>query len=97
MEVREAIIRSAIAETIIKYFIYGYDLQKSINSPRIHFEKSVACIQPPCDDKILHELKKHYKLQYFDELNLFFGGVQAVDGDLNGGYDTRRGAASIKV
>lgn len=90
-------IRSAIAETIIKYLIYGYDLQKSINSPRIHFEKGVACVESPCDDKILHELKKHYKLQYFDELNLFFGGVQAVDGDLNGGYDTRRGAASIKV
>ena len=35
--------------------------------------------------------------QYFDDLNVFFGGVQAVDGNLNGGCDSRRGAAVIKV
>ncbi|PID47856.1 MAG: gamma-glutamyltransferase [Proteobacteria bacterium] len=90
-------IRSAIVETIIKNIIYGYDLQKSINSPRIHFEKGTACLEAPCDEKILKEIKKHYKLNYFEELNLFFGGVQAVDGNLDGGFDTRRGAATIRV
>ncbi len=90
-------IRSAIIQTILNNLIYGYNLQKAINSPRIHFEKSVACMEFSCKDEIMNELKKHYELKCFDELNLFFGGVQAVDGDLNGGYDERRGAACIKV
>ncbi len=90
-------IRSAIIGTMINNLEYGMDLDKSINAPRIHFEKDIAFIEPQLDKRIQEELKKYYKLQYFDDLNIFFGGVQAVDGNLNGGCDSRRGAAVIKV
>jgi gamma-glutamyltranspeptidase/glutathione hydrolase len=90
-------IRSAITQTIINNLEYGMNLHDSINSPRTHFEKGVVCMEPYCEESIRQELEKHYTLQYFDDLNVFFGGVQAVDGDLNGGCDTRRGAAVIKV
>ncbi len=91
-------IRSAITGTMINNLEYGMNLDKSINAPpRIHFEKGVVCMEPDVDEVIREELKKHYELQYFDSLNVFFGGVQAVDGDLNGGCDSRRGAAVIKV
>jgi gamma-glutamyltranspeptidase/glutathione hydrolase len=90
-------IRSAITQTMINNLEYGMNLHDSINSPRIHFEKGSVCMEPDCTHFIRDELKKHYELQYFDDLNLFFGGVQAVDGDLNGGCDSRRGAAVIKV
>jgi gamma-glutamyltranspeptidase/glutathione hydrolase len=90
-------IRSAITQTIINNLEYGMNLHDSINSPRTHFEKGVVCMEPYCEESIRQELEKHYTLQYFDDLNVFFGGVQAVDGDLNGGCDTRRGAAVMKV
>lgn len=90
-------IRSAITQTIINKLEYKMNLHDSINSPRIHFEKGIVCMEPYCEQTIKEELEKNYKLQYFDDLNLFFGGVQAVDGKLNGGCDTRRGAAVIKV
>lgn len=90
-------IRSAITTTMINNLEYGMNLHDSINSPRIHFEKGAVCMEPECDETILEELKKHYELQYFDSLNVFFGGVQAVNGNLEGGSDTRRGAAVIKV
>jgi len=90
-------IRSAITQTIINNLEYGMNLHDSINSPRTHFEKGVVCMEPYCEEAIRQELEKHYSLQYFDDLNIFFGGVQAVDGELNGGCDTRRGAAVIKV
>ena len=76
---------------------YGMNLHDSINSPRTHFEKGSVCMEPNCDEVIRNELEKHYKLQYFDDLNVFFGGVQAVNGNLEGGCDSRRGAAVIKV
>ncbi len=90
-------IRSAITGTIINNLEYKMNLNDSINAPRIHFEKGVVCVEPNINEFIKSELEKHYSLQYFDDLNLFFGGVQAVDGELNGGCDSRRGAAVIKV
>lgn len=90
-------IRSAITQTIVNNLDYGMNLHDSINEPRIHFEKGSVCMEPPCAEVIREELKKHYDLQYFDSLNVFFGGVQAVNGDLEGGCDSRRGAAVIKV
>ncbi|XPV68276.1 MAG: gamma-glutamyltransferase [Halarcobacter sp.] len=90
-------IRSAITQTIINNLEYGMNLHDSINAPRTHFEKGIVCMEPYCEEAIRKELEKHYTLQYFDDLNIFFGGVQAVDGELNGGCDTRRGAAVIKV
>ncbi|WP_321469169.1 gamma-glutamyltransferase [Halarcobacter sp.] len=90
-------IRSAIVSTMINNLEYGRNLHESINSPRIHYEKGTVCMEPSCDEKIRKELEKHYKLQYFDDLNLFFGGVQAVNDDLEGGCDLRRGAAVIRV
>lgn len=90
-------IRSAITSTIINNLEYGMNLNESINSPRIHFEKGVVCVEPELDIAIRNELEKHYKLQYFDSLNIFFGGVQAVNGNLEGGCDSRRGAFVIKT
>jgi len=90
-------IRSAITSTIINNLEYGMNLDKSINSPRIHFEKGVVCVEPNLDITIRNELERHYKLQYFDSLNIFFGGVQAVNGNLEGGCDSRRGACVIKI
>lgn len=90
-------IRSAITGTIINNLEYKMNLDESINAPRVHFEKGVVCMEPDVNKFIRSELEKHYELQYFDDLNVFFGGVQAVDDELNGGSDNRRGACVIKV
>ena len=90
-------IRSAIIQTMINYLDYGKDIQQSITAPRVHYEKGIVGMEPFCDKLILDEIQKHYKLEYFDDLNLFFGGVQAVNGELQGGCDTRRGASVLYV
>ena len=54
-------------------------------------------MEPSIDEAIKKEIEKTYELQYFDDLNVFFGGVQAVNGKLEGGCDSRRGASVIKV
>jgi len=90
-------IRSAIIQTMVNYLEYGMDIQTSINTARTHYEKGIVCMEPPCDKRIRDEVEKLYKLNYFDDFNLFFGGVQAVTGDLQGGSDNRRGASVIRV
>lgn len=90
-------IRSAITQTMVNYLDYGMNLNDSINSPRIHFEKGVVCMEKDINSEIKEQLEKQYELNLFDDLNVFFGGVQAVNGKLEGGCDSRRGAAVIKV
>jgi len=90
-------IRSAIIQTMINYLEYGMNINDSINSARTHYEKGVVCMEPPCAKEIRDEVEKLYKLNYFDDFNLFFGGVQAVTGNLQGGSDNRRGASVIRV
>lgn len=90
-------IRSAITQTMNNYLDYGMNLHDSINAPRTHFEKGLVCMEPSIDEKIKQQIEKTYELQSFDDLNVFFGGVQAVNGKLEGGCDSRRGASVIKV
>ncbi len=87
-------IRSAILQTIINYTHFGMSAQEAIDEPRVHYENSTIFTEPP-----LHvELKNmDYDLKQFDALNLFFGGVQAVTGDMDAGADPRRGACVLKV
>ncbi len=89
-------IRSALLQTILNYIHFGLSVQDAINEPRVHFENGTIFTEPPLKVD-LKNMKKFYELKEFDELNLFFGGVQAVSGNLEGGADPRRGACSLKV
>jgi gamma-glutamyltranspeptidase/glutathione hydrolase len=87
-------IRSALLQTIINFIHFKLSVQESIDEPRIHYENNTIFTEPP-----LHvELgDTDYTLNEFDKLNLFFGGVQAVSGDMEAGADPRRGACVLKV
>lgn len=86
-------IRSAIINTILGY-IESKDIQKSILLPRGHLDKGVFY----AEEAFMNNVKDYgYKLQYFKEKNLFFGGVQGVMSNLKGGADIRRGGAVIEV
>lgn len=86
-------IRSAILNTILG-FLDTNDIQKSILLPRGHLEKDTFY----AESGFMHEVKDFgYNLKYFDEKNLFFGGVQGATSSLLGGADIRRYGAVIKV
>ncbi len=89
-------IRSALLQTILNYIHFGLSVQDAINEPRVHFENGTIFTEPPLKLD-LKNMKKVYELKEFNELNLFFGGVQAVSGNLEGGADPRRGACRLKV
>jgi gamma-glutamyltranspeptidase / glutathione hydrolase len=92
-------IRSAILQTIIRVIDDGLEAGDAVQAPRVHFEDGVVYAEPGIDTTELERAGR--TIGRFRELNLFFGGVQAVARDLNGrfsgGGDPRRGGAALVV
>jgi len=92
-------IRSAILQTILRVVDDGLHADAAVLAPRVHFESGVLFTEPGVAlDSVEMGTAAHAG---FRELNLFFGGVQAVQRDASGrfwgGGDPRRGGAAIVV
>jgi gamma-glutamyltranspeptidase / glutathione hydrolase len=91
-------IRSAILQTIVAAVDHDMRAGKAVRAPRVHLEDGVVYAEPGVD---VAELEADgHAIARFRALNLFFGGVQAVERDpvtgaLSGGGDPRRGGAAV--
>jgi gamma-glutamyltranspeptidase / glutathione hydrolase len=92
-------IRSAILQTIVRAVEEGMGADEAVRAPRLHFEAGVAQAEPGIDEEALARLEaRGLPVLRRPEINLFFGGVQAVardraGGALSGGGDPRRGGS----
>ncbi|MCW3050714.1 MAG: gamma-glutamyltransferase [Solirubrobacterales bacterium] len=91
-------IRSAILQTIVGVVDRGLRAEAAVRAPRVHFEAGLVYAEPGVDLDALREAGR--TIAPFRELNLFFGGVQAVErdpatGELSGGGDPRRGGVAV--
>ncbi|HEX4306992.1 MAG TPA: gamma-glutamyltransferase [Solirubrobacterales bacterium] len=92
-------IRSAILQTVVRVVEQGMGPGEAIAAPRLHFEGGVVQAEPGIDIAALERLEaRGVPVARRPEINLFFGGVQAVardpeTGALSGGGDPRRGGA----
>jgi gamma-glutamyltranspeptidase / glutathione hydrolase len=94
-------IRSAILQTIVGSVDRDLDARAAVEAPRVHFEAGVVYAEPGIELGELEQLgEEGVKLVEFSELNLFFGGVQAVRaraGVLTGAGDPRRGGVAVSA
>jgi gamma-glutamyltranspeptidase/glutathione hydrolase len=97
-------IRSAILQTIVGSVDRDLDAQAAVAAPRVHFEAGVVYAEPGIELSGLDELDdlggEALELVEFSDINLFFGGVQAVrshDGVLTGAGDPRRGGVAVSA
>jgi len=90
-------IRSAIVQVILNCLNFKMGIEEAVGAPRIHYESKVVYAEPGYPEEVLAAIKGHYKLVTFREKNMFFGGVQAVVGDLSGAGDPRRGGYFISI
>ncbi|WP_457622912.1 gamma-glutamyltransferase [Persephonella sp.] len=90
-------IRSAIIECILNSIVFGKDVTEAVGLPRLHYENHTVFIEPGYSKKVTEKIKNIYETVLFEEKSLFFGGVQAVTGDLTGAGDPRRGGYFVKV
>ena len=96
-------IRSAIIQTVLGVVDRGLGAQEAVSAPRIHVEGREVDAEPGVDDAALERLEQAgWAVRRWEELNLYFGGVQAVarspdTGRLTGGGDPRRGGVATVV
>jgi gamma-glutamyltranspeptidase/glutathione hydrolase len=89
-------IRSAILQTIVAVVDHALPVRAAVEAPRVHFEGGVLYAEPGIDDRALAAIDAH--VVRFGALNLFFGGVQAVQrrgAVLTGAGDPRRGGVAV--
>ncbi len=92
-------IRSAILQTIVRVVEQGMGAEEAVRAPRLHFEGGLVQAEPGIDEAALARLEAAgVPVARRPQINLFFGGVQAVardpsSGALSGGGDPRRGGA----
>jgi|RhiMethySRZTD1v2_1073278.scaffolds.fasta_scaffold30312_4 gamma-glutamyltranspeptidase / glutathione hydrolase len=96
-------IRSAILQTVLHVIDDGMAAQDAVSAPRLHVEEGQVDAEPGVDAAALDRLEQgSWTVRRWSELNLFFGGVQAVarnpdTGRLTGGGDPRRGGVATVV
>ena len=92
-------IRSAILQTVVRAVEQGMSAAEAVQAPRLHFEDGVVQAEPGIDEDALARIEASgLPVARRPQINLFFGGVQAVardpaTGALSGGGDPRRGGA----
>lgn len=92
-------IRSAILQTVVRVVEEGMPVAAAVAAPRLHFEADVVQAEPGIDEAALTRLEaRGIAVARRPQINLFFGGVQAVErepgtGAVSGGGDPRRGGA----
>jgi gamma-glutamyltranspeptidase/glutathione hydrolase len=92
-------IRSAILQTIVRAVEQGMGADEAVRAPRLHFEDGVVQAEPGIDEEALARIEaRGTPVLRRPQINLFFGGTQAVarerdGGRLSGGGDPRRGGS----
>jgi gamma-glutamyltranspeptidase/glutathione hydrolase len=91
-------IRSALLQVIVNVIDRGMDAADAVNADRLHFEDGLVYAEPGIDASAIEAAG--YRMSWFRDRNLFFGGCQAVERDprtgaLDGGGDPRRGGAVV--
>lgn len=96
-------IRTAVLQVVLDVLEFGVHVEEAVDLPRIHFERELLNVEPGFDAGVCEKLTQAFEhCRLWDERNLFFGGVHAVEFDpgsktLTGGGDPRRGGSALVV
>jgi gamma-glutamyltranspeptidase / glutathione hydrolase len=92
-------LRGAIMQVVVNSVAHGMGVEEAIERPRVHLEDGLLQCEGGLDPAELDRLDRD--LVRWDECNLYFGGVSAVevrdDGSLAAAGDPRRGGLGIVV
>jgi gamma-glutamyltranspeptidase/glutathione hydrolase len=89
-------IRSALLQTIVGVVDHGLRAPEAVGAPRAHFESGIVYHEPGI--RLTDAFARDREVVHFHGLNLFFGGVQAVQrrgNELVGAGDPRRGGVAV--
>jgi gamma-glutamyltranspeptidase / glutathione hydrolase len=95
-------LRGAIMQVVVNVLEHRMTVAEAIAAPRVHLDEPEIHCEGGQSPAVLDELEgRGYELTRWQERNLFFGGVAAVersaDGSLAAAGDPRRGGAGVVV
>lgn len=96
-------IRTAILQVVSNVLDFGLDLEAAVHAPRLHWERGALHLEPGYHRPSLEEagLTQGQDCTWWDQPNMFFGGVHAVAvtaaGDCTAVGDRRRNGACAIV
>ena len=95
-------LRGAVLQVVVNVLEHGLTVAEAIAAPRVHVDEPEIHCEGGHSPAALEVLEgRGYELTRWQERNLFFGGVAAVeagpDGSLAAAGDPRRGGAGIVV
>lgn len=91
-------IRSAILQVLVNLLVFDMGLEGAVSAPRLHLEGDRLDLESGFSDPALEALEAEWPgLKLWSGVNLFFGGVHAVErlgnGEFRAAGDPRRGGA----
>jgi gamma-glutamyltranspeptidase/glutathione hydrolase len=89
-------IRTAITQVLSAIVDFGIPVQKAVESPRIHWDGEIMQVEPGLSRECLEALQKHWPVNIWSTLDVYFGGVHTVIPNIAGGGDPRRGG-SVRI
>lgn len=86
-------IRTAISQVVGQIIYHDRDLKQAVDAPRLYWDGSVLQVEPGFDQESFHDLKERYPVNFWEQRDVYFGGVHAVIPGEEGAGDPRRGGA----
>jgi gamma-glutamyltranspeptidase/glutathione hydrolase len=95
-------VRLAGAIALVTWrFLRGMHVADAIRAPRLHVEGTTVHVEGGWPDADVAALPRSWDVNRWDGLNLYFGGVQAVEHRADGAFeaagDPRRGGSGVVV
>ena len=84
-------IRTAIMQVMINYLDFGMSVKDAVYAPRIHWDSSVFQVEPGYSQEAHEIMKSCGSINVWDEIDVYFGGVHAVEPSGHCAGDPRRG------
>jgi gamma-glutamyltranspeptidase/glutathione hydrolase len=89
-------IRTAITQVLSTIVDFGIPVQQAVEAPRIHWDGAIMQVEPGMTREAVEALQKHWPVNIWSSLDVYFGGVHAVVPNIAGGGDPRRGG-SVRI
>jgi len=89
-------IRTAITQVLSAIVDFNIPVQQAVETPRIHWDGAIMQVEPGLPEDAVNGLKKHWPVNIWSTIDVYFGGVHTVIPNIAGGGDPRRGG-SVRV
>jgi len=90
-------IRTAITQVVSAIVDFGIPVQQAVEAPRIHWDGAIMQVEPGLPGEALAALQKHWPVNSWSTLDVYFGGVHTVIPNTAGGGDPRRGGSVREI